>query len=1201
MADVKWTDSQKQVLDHRGSSLLVSAAAGSGKTAVLVERVIQRICDPNERADIDRFLIVTFTAAAAAEMKAKIYAAITDRLSKDPSNRRLRKQLGLLQHAQINTVHGFCQSLLREHFEMLSLSPDFRIADELESDAMKAAALNELIETAYAEANPAFHALVDALSAARDDRRMVEVIKETYEKLRSHPFPAVWETETLLELERACHLEPTETIYGKVLLSEAQESLLSVKTAYVSAIEHMREDPSLSKGYLPAFEADFAAMELLETQLCTGTWDTITAFFSELRFIALKSSPKCDKQVLNSLKALRERWKDLVKELQEKYFTVTAVEAQADFRQTLPLARTLFELVDRFEKAYSATKRRRNVLDFSDLEHFSIALLVRESRNGVITPTSLAEEISCRYTEIMVDEYQDTNEVQDSIFKAISQKESNLFMVGDIKQSIYGFRLADPMIFLNKYKTFSDTPAAGKPRKIVLSRNFRSRMEVLDSINFIFRVVMSNAFGDLDYTPTEYLYHGKDYPDTTMDISTELLITETGDAETPGVQLEAASVAKRIRRMIDGCDQITDRKTGTLRPVEYGDIVILLRSQSGKAIEYTNILQQYGIPCRSDTSEPLLETVECSTVLAFLSVIDNTANDITLTAVMRSPMYRFTTDELAVIRTVSKHTPYSDAVSAYAESGEQQDIQKKCQQLLADIDTLRIRAGNMTVGRLLWHLYDSMQLLTRYGAYPNGAQKQTNLIALFDLARKFEQMGYKGLYAFIRFIDRLRDSGGSGKIAVPKITNEKAVTIMSIHKSKGLEFPVVILPDCSKTINLQDLRETLLIHSNLGVGFKAREATRHIEYPTLARLAIGCRSRREILSEELRILYVAMTRAKEKLILSAHVKDYTAYTEKLSASLSYTELSPSILRSENCILPWILYPLLGSRGTPVDSDSGIFWRIEVIPHSDAESAAEQPTAASDRSKFVPTYEETDLHIKTFVYPHAEAANLPSKITATGLKGRVFDTETNADAVSIPLNAQPRHPKKPRFLLETSMSATERGIAHHLVMQFMDFTKTDSIASVRAEILRLFAHGFLTKAQADAVDPAKILAFFQSSLGQMLCGADQVYRELKFSLLAAPKTIGAIVAGKTPDPIFESVDSTDKLLLQGVIDCYFEKDDVLTLIDFKTDLLAPGTEQLAAERYRPQLASYAYALERITGKPVTQTYLYLFHTNTALRL
>jgi len=1202
MANVSWTDQQRKVLEHRGGSLLVSAAAGSGKTAVLVERLIRRICDATDGADIDSFLIVTFTSAAAAEMKTKIYAAISERLSQDPSNRRLRRQLTMLPNAQINTVHAFCQSLLREHFESLSLSPDFRIADEFETNALKETVLNTLIEEAYSDGDPAFLRFVDVLSAARNDRRMVSVVTETYEKLRSHPFPQKWAAQQLTELERACHSDPAETVFGKTILTHALNTLQPLKTSYRSAMEQIQDDPALSKGYLPAFEADLAAMEQLDIQLHSGSWDDIVSYLTMITFVDLKPVRNCDKQTKEALKALRETWKKLVVSLQDKYFTVTAAEAQEDFRITFPLARTLFDLVERFETAYSEAKRRKNILDFSDLEHFTVDLLVKESANGTVTPTELAHTLSQRYTEVMVDEYQDTNEVQDSIFKAISKHESNLFMVGDIKQSIYRFRLADPMIFRSKYASYAEDAAEGQPRKIILSKNFRSRPEVLDSVNFIFKSVMSDELGDLNYTPTEYLYHGAPYPETQTDLSTEFLFVETGDSDESAAKLEAEQVARRIRCMIENGDLITDSRTKTLRPVTYGDVVILLRSQTAKSVVYANALSALGIPCRSEASEPLLDTIECSTAISFLTVIDNAANDLALVSVMRSPMYRFTTDELASIRAASKDSSYPEAVSRYAANGEMTVLKEKCAKLLTDINDLRIRVANMTVGRLLWHLYDRMNFLAYYGAFPDGLQRQTNLIALFDLAGRFEKIGYKGLYAFIRFLERLRENGSSEKISVPKSADAKAVTIMSIHKSKGLEFPVVIIPDCAKSFNMQDLTVPVLLHAKLGVGFKAREAERRVEYPTLARQAIALQTRKETLSEELRILYVAMTRAKEKLILSANVKDQTAYLEKLRKALAFSELTPALLTSENSILPWIIYPLLGSRGDPSTEDSGLWWRIDTVqPEPVSTVSVETEKVQVETNELPKEYASILTQMQSYVYPHPDAANTPSKATATGLKGRYLDSEANLDAVSVPQKKAVKTLRKPKFLSQDALTPTERGIAHHLVMQFMDFSKADSVDSIRDEIRRLFAGGFLTKAQADAVEPQTILAFFQSVLGQKLRTADHVYRELKFSLLTSPEAINALLAGTPLDPAHENIDPADKILLQGVIDCYFETDGQLTLIDFKTDLYRPGAEQQIAQKYRPQLACYAYALKRMTGKPVSEKHLYLFHGDTDLCL
>jgi len=1199
MADIEWTEKQKEVLSHRNSSLLVSAAAGSGKTAVLVERVIRRICDPQQPANIDAFLIVTFTSAAAAEMKAKIYSAITDRLTKDPSNRKLRRQLTLLSSAQINTVHAFCQTLIREHFEACGLSPDFRIADEFEAKTLREQVLSDLIEEEYNSNAPDFPPFVDALSAARDDRRMANVIAEIYDKLQSHPFPERWAEKTLRSLEDACTASPDNTIFGKTILSQAQMKLLPIRDTYRNILPILAQDDILSKKYLPAFEDDMRTIEQLCNLLESCSWDEICGKLSDIQFLSLKSATGYpDAEHLNACKQVRETWKGLVGTFREKYFTVNTQQAQADFTCTLPLARTLFRLVNEFEHKYSAAKRRKNMLDFSDLEHFAIALLVADIKEETVIPTKLAKELSERYVEIMVDEYQDTNEVQDAIFKAISKEETNLFMVGDIKQSIYGFRLADPFLFLNKYQTYAEEPVEHMPRKIILSQNFRSRAEVLESVNFIFKSVMTENFGDLDYTEAEYLYHGKSYPDTASDLKTELLITQTNESGESPLDLEAQSVAEKIEQMIKCGEMVLESKTGEMRPMEYGDIVILLRSPTGRAAAFSDALKQRGIPCRTDAGESLLNTVECTAALAFLQVIDNYDNDIPLVTVMRSPVYRFTTNELAIIRAHDKYKPYTTVVAEYALCGENDALKEKCHAMLTQLDAFRTRAGNMTVGRLLWHIYDTTQMLALYGAFPNGSQRQANLIAFFDLAHRFEQIGYKGLYAFIQFMNRLFENGAAGRIGAAQKANQHAVTIMSIHKSKGLEFPVVILPDCAKKANLQDLNAPVLMHAKLGVGFKAREADRHIEYPTLARRAIALRTQRETLSEELRILYVAMTRAKEKLILSAHVENYEEYADKLRLKLQFRPLSADLLLSETAVLPWVLYPQLATENA---GDEGLkFWTITVT----TADVIQKPQQEECRSKdaFLTEAQTQQLKkTKEYSYPYETKVNTPSKATVTGLKGRFLDEEAQSDAVSLSGKRAVKQPKKPAFLSEESLTPTQRGIAHHLVMQFMDFAKTKTPEQIRQEIKRLFAHGFLTKAQAEAVDEMRIHAFFSGALGQRMMTSESVKRELKFSILAAEKTIASILAGEKPDPEYENCSAEDKILLQGVVDCYFESDNELTLIDFKTDIFQPGTEAEILKRYRSQLDCYAYALERLTGKPVKEKYIYLFHTNTELHV
>ncbi len=1203
MADVSWTLEQQQVLDHRNSTLLVSAAAGSGKTAVLVERLIRRICD-KEQTNINEFLIVTFTNAAATEMKGKIYSAITDKLIKNPYNRRLRRQLSLLADAQINTVHGFCQSLLREHFEMCHLAPDFRIADDQEAKTLEETTLDSLIEEMYTEGNQDFLSLVDVLSAERDDRNFVAVILDMYKKLRSHPFPELWISHQLKELDAACTLDPAQTIFGKTIISYALSELKRIRTSYKSALDTINNDSEISKAYGDAFLADRDEMETLHTMLEHGNWDQIYNTLWNIEHLSLHAIRGYeDKATLEAIKSVRENWKSCVKTFRERYFTVTAQEALLDFQRTSPLCHALFNIVSAFDKRFSDVKRQHNVLDFSDLEHFAVSLLVESYHDGKVTPTPLAVDLSQRYAEIMVDEYQDTNEVQDAIFKAISKKETNLFMVGDIKQSIYGFRLADPFIFLDKYLSFSDTPNEFEARKILLSKNFRSRPQVLDSVNYIFKSIMTSQLGDVDYSSKEYLYHGKPYPETSADLSSELLIVETKDLEEKGSFAEAKAVAKRIKELLAEHFPVTDSNSGELRSVEANDIVILLRSLSTKVDDYIDALAQYGIPCRSEVSQPLLETQECNTALSFLTVLDNPDNDIALVAILRCPVYRFTTDDLARIRVANKYVSYYTALRTYAESGDSESLKNRCISLLSDIDEMRMRAGDMTVGRFLWYLYDKTNLLSVYGSFLDGTQRQTNLVALFDLARRYEQAGYKGLYAFTHFIERLRSSANSTKIGTPSQADTKSVRIMSIHKSKGLEFPIVFVPDCAKQFNMSDTQNTVLLHAKLGIGFKAREESRRIEYPTIARHAISLSIRHETLSEELRILYVAMTRAKEKLILSANVKNFDNYRSKLETTLSHETISPALLITSNNILPWIMYPLvlLDKSNLSTNEDSGAYWNVRVFTSED-ESADTMTKFTDNMETSIPLdtkYQTLLEKTEKYVYPYIDATNTPSKATATELKNKNFVTIPNEDEVTILVPKPTQRNRKPSFLSDKALTPSQRGTAHHLAMQFIDFDRIWNIESIQKELLRLRSFGFLTKAQTDAINPQKLLAFFESDIGKALLGAKEYFRERKFSLLAAPATVDAVLEGKPLDPKDEDIDFNDKLLIQGVIDCYFISNGEITLIDFKTDHCRVGMETEIVERYRTQMRLYAYALERITGIPVTKTYLYLFDADLPL--
>ncbi len=1166
-----WTNDQLRAITERGGELIVSAAAGSGKTAVLVERVIGRLTDAKHPADIDRFLLVTFTNAAAAEMRGKLSAAISSRLEANPLDARLRRQLLLVHRAQITTVHSFCLSLVREQAPALGISPDFRIADEREVLLLKNEVLEDTLEALYEESQADFMALAEQLLSGRDDRRLSGVVLDTFEKLQAHPDPDVY-------LQRAAGGgeagSPADSRFGQVLLNEAREAAEYGRAFLQLAIEQIEGDEALETAYLPAFLDDVRQAEALLARIDAGDWDGAVDAGRAVSFARLKGLRGFpDKELLEELKGMRQEWKDCVERVKKRLLHVTADEAAIDRALTAPSMRGLAHAVYTFSTRFAEEKRRRGLADFNDLEHFAVRLLLQDGR-----PTALAESLCQRYEEILVDEYQDTNAVQDAIFGALGRH--NLFMVGDVKQSIYGFRLANPYLFLQKYREAVDKAAADEPRRVVLSRNFRSRRQVLDSANYLMRAVMRESVGDLAYTEREMLYLGAEYPEPEDPrYQTEVLLLDAaGQEEDPSGKTgaEAAMVAARIDRLLREGLPVSDRARGVIRPAEPGDVVILMRSPKRKAAVYRAALAAYGLTVRTEESEGLLHTAEVGTMVSMLAVIDNPRQDIDLVGVMRSPLFGFCEQELADIRLYDKTVSFYDAVQLAAEKNE------RAKGFLERLAQLRDFACDQPVYRLLWQIYDETGALALYGALPNGAQRQKNLMSFFERARVYESQGFRGLFGFNRLLRGMLEAGEDFE-AVKADTGVGAVRLMSIHKSKGLEFPVVVLADCAKSFNEQEQTDPILVHSELGFGAKVRDLQRGIQYPSLERQAIAARMRREMVSEELRILYVALTRAKEKLILTASSGQLNARLEKWARFAAMERLPDYAMGAVRSPLAWILTPLLRHPAAaclrervqtvvPVETGAPDVFTVEIVQPGDAQELLIKGPPSQ------PEVEESGLQVAPMlVYPEAFLADIPAKLTATGVK-RTYKAEEAAEDTPVP----PREMVLRRpFFEKRPLTAAERGTAHHLFLQFARYEGLDTCAGVEQEIARLRSLKILSEEQADAVEPKRILRFFHSSLYQTILASGTVRREFKFSVLV-PAAYFDKAAERAPE---------EKVLLQGVIDCLMESEEGFTVVDFKTDRVSEEEAYARAESYREQLDAYRLAVETVFGKPVIRQVLF----------
>ena len=1160
MPEFKPTASQQRAIETRDRPVLVSAGAGSGKTRVLTERLMARITDSGDPCDLDRFLIITYTRAAAGELRGRITEELSRLLAADPGNARLRRQSALLRRARIGTIHSFCADLLRENCQTAGLPPDFKILDEERSDAMQSACLDRVLDACYEniESDPDFRLLADTVGAGRDDRVLAELVLELYQKMQCHAFPAAWAEEQTALLS-APAADAGETPWGAELLQWAK-GLADFWSGEIEAlIARIKPEPRIFDAYADYLSLLAASLRELSRRLAIG-WDSAREVLPpELpRFPTLRKSP--DEALSDYVKARRKACLDEIKKI-AAVFAMPSEEVLRDLGSTAPAMRRLLRLVLDFDAAFRREKQSRGFADYSDLEHKAAALLL--SADGA--PTELARRLSKRYAEVMVDEYQDVSRVQDAIFSAVSDGGRRLFLVGDVKQSIYRFRLADPEIFNEKYRAWGD-PESGAAR-ILLRENFRSRREILDAANAVFSCCMSKTLGDVDYNEDAALVFGaKNYAGSVP--APELLLYELPsgeDEESPDkTALEAEFTARQIKSLVESGAAVTEGN-GT-RPMHYGDVAILLRSPNRTGGVYREALMRHGIPVGSAQGSGFFTAPEVSLVLMMLSVMDNPHKDIPLIAVLRSAAFGFTPDELAAIRAADRNADFYTALESAGETDE------KCRAFLEKLSALRAEAADLCAYEIVWRVMEALDLLALCSAMDDGARRRANLMALVELSESFEGTGYRGLHRLSLWLQTLAAKGQE-----PGVTAAvgPAVKIVSIHRSKGLEYPVVFLCDASRRFNTREQRGSVLIHPDLGLGPKVTDLTLRVQYPSVAHRAISLRQKREDLSEEMRLLYVALTRAKERLFVVASCKK----AEKAladAAVMAELPVAPETLMRAGNFTAWLLCACL--------ADGERHFKIRLCRD---EAAAETETEVEqERAEADPDALAELRRRLAFRYAHEAAVDLPSKVTATELKGR-FERDEDAEMLAAPRSFPFRMPVLGEG--ERALTATERGIATHLLLQYMDFAAAGDREHLKREIERLCARGFLSPREARAVNLSAVERLFRSELGGRMLRCPKPLREFRFSLLLDAARLYPGAEG-------------EDLLLQGVVDCCLEEDGELVLIDYKTDSVRTEEEIAArAEHYRGQLLAYRDALQRIFQKPVKEGVLFFLTPGREVRL
>ena len=1196
MADVKWTKEQSQAIHENGSNILVAAAAGSGKTAVLVERIINKII--NEKIDIDRLLVVTFTNAAAAEMRERVLEAIYKKLDETPENENLQRQITLLNKASICTIDSFCLDVVRNHFyELENISPNFRIADTTEIELLKQEVLEDIFEEKYENQEEDFAELINTYTSYRDDTPLKELISKIYTYIQSNPFPNEWLNEKIEMFHIQDFVQDfSKNPWGEILLKEVEEELIDDISTLKEQAENLERNPDLEK-YTKTIFDDIDKLEMLKLNL--NSWDKAYAIYSNLTF-ATWPRQKIDSAIKDQAKLVRDDIKKKVTKKLNKIFIYNSEDANHDIADMYPVLVNLKHLIFEFGEEFSKRKRNKNIVDFNDIEHLALNILIKDE-DGKIEPTEVAKNYKEKFVEIAIDEYQDSNMVQEYILTAIS-KGNNIFMVGDVKQSIYKFRQAMPDLFLSKYKTYKikENKKDEDNLKIQLFKNFRSRENVLDFTNLIFQDIMSENLGEIEYTEEEYLNLGASYEKTSQELETEIDVIDLKEKETieveeesqnndeteelseervEDIQVEARFVANKIKSLVESHFQVFDRKINGFRDIQYKDIVILLRSTKVNAPIFEEEIINLGMPVFSESSQEYLDSIEIQTIMSLLKIIDNPIQDIPLVTVLRSHIGNFTDDELVEIRLSDKYDNFYTAMQK-ARINVSSELKEKIDNFFNHLEKWRKEKEYLALDEFIWKLYSDTHYYTYVGLMPNGDLRQANLKMLFERAKQYETASFKGLYNFIQFIEKLHV--GSNDLGAAKLIgeNDDVIRIMSIHKSKGLEFPVVFLSATGKQFNLMDLNQNILLHQELGIGVKYIDYERQVQYDTLTKEAIRNKILTETLSEEMRILYVALTRAKEKLYITGLEKDYEKEIENMKKQVSrYHKVNDKInyilVKKYKKYLDWILLVYLYEKENKEKLLTLNIWNKQELLKSFVKPK-EEIVDIKEQLENVTIQKEQFEKINTlleYTYKYQLSTTIPTMTSVTKIKQMKNEQKDHEEEIRF---------NKPNFMREDKedvITATQKGTLIHLCMQRLDETKEYTLEKIQDLIEDLLKRKIITEKEANSINPYKVLEFTKSMIWKELKNAKKVYKERPFFINIPAKEI------------YEE-EIEDEILVQGIIDLYYiNQDNEVILVDYKTDYVAKGKENELVKKYISQLELYKKALEESLQRKVDKTYIY----------
>lgn len=1208
-----WTDDQWKAIQANGNNILVAAAAGSGKTAVLVTRIIEKLVDETGNLNVDELLIVTFTNASAAEMKYRIGKSLEEALSQNPDSSHLKKQVALLNYASISTLHSFCLEIIRKHYFEADIDPNFRLIEPIESSMIRDEVLEELLEKEYSIANnEAFFHLVESFTGDRTDAELHMLISKLYDFSRANPNPDLWLEQMVNFYDTKDINSITELPYFPIIKEDIELRINQAKSYLLNAIEYASENNGPAP-YLETLENDLAQLNTLSNISWTN-WQDVKLRVESMdfkRIPSLKNKSDYDEEYVEETKRFRDAAKKEIKNVLVDWFSREETNYLADLEKMKPDIKTISELVKKFANNFFEEKQRRGVLDFNDLEHLALKILLKND-----VPSDVAKSYQKQFKEVLIDEYQDTNMVQETILLLVTNSEEskgNLFMVGDVKQSIYRFRLAEPTLFMTKYQEYQQN-GEGEGIRIDLSQNFRSRKEVLDATNFIFHQLMDKHVAEIDYDEAAELTLGANFPKSNH-MATELLLidmksneNESEDELSPQElqknQVEARAIATKIREMIDNKFPIYDKKLQQNRSIQYRDIVILSRAMTS-APDMEEAMKVQDIPFYVSNNSGYFETTEVATMIALLKVIDNPYQDIPLAAVLRSPIVGLNEEELGQIRMAKKKGYFFDALLAYKDITVSAAADR-ISDFITQLNNWRELSIRENLTALIWQIYQETNFYEFVGGLPGGKQRQANLRALYDRANQYEKTAFRGLFRFVRFVERLEVRGDDLGTAKTLGEKEDVVRMMTIHASKGLEFPVVIISGLSKKFNMRDIYSKTLLDKDYGFASNYRDIEKMIVYPTIMQQAIKQKKSREMIAEEMRVLYVALTRAEEKLILTATVPDFEKTSKNwLQVSNQKETILPASIRAKaKCYLDWIGNTII--RHTSF-KDLLCEERIQTLPTEmklqiEIKTKEMFLTTELEEHKVDNWLENVKAHepvpvqsaykdeIERFMnykYKDVAATEIRAKQSVTELK-RQFSLQDSWSDTSILKEFQKVSLDRPKFLQQNKLSATEIGTAMHTLMQAVSLTYKPSEKDLTSLLQSMQEKDILTEAQIKAINIKQIMGFFDSPLGEtVLQKSNQVKREVPFSyLLPVAK-------------LYKQSDLEEHVLIQGVVDSMIEEEDAITLIDYKTDKIEgryanwEAAEKVMKERYQIQIKLYAEAIQAITGKKVSNAYLYFF--------